>query len=120
MKAVQITEPFDINVVEKEAPKAKEGEALLKVLYSGICGADVASYTGNQPFTTYPRIPGHEFSAMICLCWPKANGVSSKRKSSMPWWLQSLDTFVILLDFKILRHEYKNHTIHLIHPAHSQ
>ena len=52
MKAVQITEPFDIKVVEKVAPKAKEGEALLKVLYCGICGADVASYTGNQPFTT--------------------------------------------------------------------
>ena len=65
MKAVQITEPFDIKVVEKENIKANEGEALLKVLYCGICGADVASYTGNQPFTTYPRIPGHEFSAMI-------------------------------------------------------
>ncbi len=35
------------------------------MLYVGICGADVASYTGNQPFTTYPRIPGHEFSAEI-------------------------------------------------------
>lgn len=46
-------------------PEVKEGEALLKVKYVGICGADVASYTGNQPFTTYPRIPGHEFSAEI-------------------------------------------------------
>ena len=46
-------------------PVAKDGEALLKVKYCGICGADVASYTGNQPFTTYPRIPGHEFSAEI-------------------------------------------------------
>ena len=46
-------------------PEIKEGEALLKILYCGICGADVASYTGNQPFTTYPRIPGHEFSAEI-------------------------------------------------------
>ena len=46
-------------------PETKEGEALLKILYGGICGADVASYTGNQPFTTYPRIPGHEFSAEI-------------------------------------------------------
>ena len=25
----------------------------------------MASFTGNQPFTTYPRIPGHEFSAEI-------------------------------------------------------
>ena len=42
-----------------------QDEALLQVLYCGFCGADVASYTGNQPFTTYPRIPGHEFSARI-------------------------------------------------------
>ena len=65
MKAVIIKEPGKIEVIEKEMPVAKDGEALLKVKYCGICGADVASYTGNQPFTTYPRIPGHEFSAEI-------------------------------------------------------
>lgn len=65
MKAVQITKPGEIQIIEKEMPEGKEGEALLQVLYCGICGADVASYTGNQPFTTYPRIPGHEFSAKI-------------------------------------------------------
>lgn len=65
MKAIEITKPGEIRLIEKEMPKAKQGEALLKVLYCGICGADVASYTGNQPFTTYPRIPGHEFSAQI-------------------------------------------------------
>lgn len=65
MKAIQITKPGEIKVIEKEMPTPSQGEALLKVLYCGICGADVASYTGNQPFTTYPRIPGHEFSAQI-------------------------------------------------------
>lgn len=65
MKAIQITKPGEIKIIEKKMPVAKQGEALLKVLYCGICGADVASYTGNQPFTTYPRIPGHEFSAQI-------------------------------------------------------
>lgn len=65
MKAIQITTPGVINLIDKEIPVAKDGEALLKVKYCGICGADVASYTGNQPFTTYPRIPGHEFSAEI-------------------------------------------------------
>ncbi len=65
MKAIEITAPGKIRIIEKEAPQPKEGEALLRVLYGGICGADVASYTGNQPFTTYPRIPGHEFSAEI-------------------------------------------------------
>ena len=65
MKAIEITKPFEIKIIDKEKPVAKDGEALLKVLYCGICGADVASFTGNQPFTTYPRIPGHEFSAEI-------------------------------------------------------
>lgn len=65
MKAIQITTPGVINLIDKKIPVANEGEALLKVKYCGICGADVASYTGNQPFTTYPRIPGHEFSAEI-------------------------------------------------------
>ena len=65
MKAIQITKPGEIRVIDKDMPVAKDGEALLRVLYCGICGADVASYTGNQPFTTYPRIPGHEFSAQI-------------------------------------------------------
>lgn len=65
MKVVYVEEPGKIEIREKEMPKAKKGEALLKIKYCGICGADVATFTGNQPFTTYPRIPGHEFSAEI-------------------------------------------------------
>lgn len=65
MKSILIKEPGKIEIREMPMPVAKEGEALLKVKYCGICGADVASYTGNQPFTSYPRIPGHEFSAQI-------------------------------------------------------
>ena len=65
MKAIVISNPNEIEIREVPMPEVKEGEALLKVKYVGICGADLASYTGNQPFTTYPRIPGHEFSAEI-------------------------------------------------------
>ena len=65
MKAIVIPSPNEIEIREIPMPLVKEGEALLKVKYVGICGADVASFTGNQPFTTYPRIPGHEFSAEI-------------------------------------------------------
>ena len=77
MKAIQITKPGEIKIIEKEMPVAKQGEALLKVLYCGICGADVASYTGNQPFTTYPRIPGHEFSAQIIEIPENAKGLKA-------------------------------------------
>ncbi len=65
MKAIVIPAPNEIEIRQIPMPQVKEDEALLKVKYVGICGADVASFTGNQPFTTYPRIPGHEFSAEI-------------------------------------------------------
>jgi len=65
MKAIVINKPYEVEIRDIPMPEVKEGEALLKVRCVGICGADVTSYTGNQPFTTYPRIPGHEFSAEI-------------------------------------------------------
>lgn len=65
MKAIVIDKPYEVEIRDVPMPTVGEGKALLRVLYVGICGADVASYTGNQPFTTYPRIPGHEFSAEI-------------------------------------------------------
>ena len=65
MKAIVIVNPFEIEIRELPEPQPSDEEALLRILYCGICGADVASFTGNQPFTTYPRVPGHEFSAQI-------------------------------------------------------
>ncbi|MFA6948747.1 MAG: zinc-binding alcohol dehydrogenase family protein [Eubacteriales bacterium] len=65
MKIFRITEPGKTELIEGGIPTPGENEALLRVRYCGVCGADVASFTGNQPFTTYPRIPGHEFSAEI-------------------------------------------------------
>lgn len=65
MKVIEVKEPGKIELVEREIPTPQKGEALLKIKYCGICGSDVATYTGNQPFASYPRIPGHEFSAEI-------------------------------------------------------
>ena len=65
MKIVYIETPGKIALKEASIPVPQKGEALLKIKYCGICGSDTATYTGNQPFTTYPRIPGHEFSAEI-------------------------------------------------------
>ena len=75
MKTIIIEKPGQIKIVENPMPKRKENEVLLKIRYCGICGADVASYTGNQPFTTYPRIPGHEFSAEIAEIDPNPYGL---------------------------------------------
>ena len=48
MKAIVIPTPNEIEIREVPMPEVKEGEALLKVKYVGICGADVASFTGNH------------------------------------------------------------------------
>ncbi len=65
MKVVKIAAPGQFDIVEEPMPKPAAGEALLKIKYCGICGSDLQTYTGNQPFADYPRIPGHEFSAEI-------------------------------------------------------
>ena len=65
MKAVYINEPGKVEIKEIEMPVRKKGEALLKILYGGICGSDLGSFRGTFAYFDYPRIPGHEFSAEI-------------------------------------------------------
>lgn len=65
MKAIYITEPGHVEIREVEKPVRKPGEALLKLLYGGICGSDLGSYRGTFAYFEYPRIPGHGFSAEI-------------------------------------------------------
>lgn len=65
MKSILIEKPGIVKVVEAEKPIPKEGEALLKILYGGICGSDLGTYRGTFAYADYPRIPGHEFSAEI-------------------------------------------------------
>lgn len=65
MKAVYINAPGEVEIREIEKPVCKDGEALLKILYGGICGSDLGSYKGTFAYFDYPRIPGHEFSAEI-------------------------------------------------------
>lgn len=65
MKAVVIEAPGTVVLTEMEQPVPKPGEALLKLLYGGICGSDLGSYRGTNAYVSYPRVPGHEFSAEI-------------------------------------------------------
>lgn len=65
MKAIYIVEPGKVEIRDIPKPVRKAGEALLKVLYGGICGSDLGSYRGTFAYFSYPRIPGHEFAAEI-------------------------------------------------------
>lgn len=65
MKTIVINKPGEVSIIDTPMPVRKQGEALLKVLYGGICGSDLGTYRGTFAYASYPRIPGHEFSAEI-------------------------------------------------------
>jgi len=65
MKSVLITEPGTAIMKDIPVPVRKEGEALLKLRYVGICGSDLGTYRGTFAYCEYPRRPGHEFAAEI-------------------------------------------------------
>lgn len=65
MNAICIQSPGNVVIREMEKPVRQKGEALLKLLYGGICGSDLGSYRGGNAYVSYPRVPGHEFSAEI-------------------------------------------------------
>ena len=65
MKAICIEEPGKVVVKDIDKPVRKPGEALLKMLYGGICGSDLGSYRGANAYVSYPRVPGHELAAEI-------------------------------------------------------
>ena len=65
MKAICIEEPGKVVVKDIDKPVRKSGEALLKMLYGGICGSDLGSYRGANAYVSYPRVPGHELAAEI-------------------------------------------------------
>ena len=49
MKSICIEDIGKVTIKEQELPVRKEGEALLKLLYGGICGSDLSSYKGKSP-----------------------------------------------------------------------
>ena len=75
MKSLLIEQPGKVSFQDIPMPQPKEGEALLKLLYGGICGSDLGSYRGSFAYFDYPRIPGHEFSAEIIEVGENAYGL---------------------------------------------
>ena len=59
MKAMVLSAPNQLALGEVARPAIGEGQVLLRVTYSGICGTDYKIYSGAIP-VRYPRIMGHE------------------------------------------------------------
>ena len=54
MKAMYINAPGQVEIKDVEMPVRKEGEVLLKLLYGGICGSDLAPTAGPSHTSIIP------------------------------------------------------------------
>jgi len=65
MKAAVCAEPEKIEIRQVDVPEPGEGEVLVHIRATGLCGSDVDGYLNRHPMIGYPIILGHECSGTI-------------------------------------------------------
>ncbi len=58
-RAIQVTKPGTLELVERRTPEPGAGEVLIQVEACGLCGADAGDIDGTSA-SQLPRVPGHE------------------------------------------------------------
>lgn len=61
-KRILIPEPGKVIIEDVPVPVPGPNEALVRMLYGGICGSDLGTYRGTFAYAGYPRVPGHELA----------------------------------------------------------
>lgn len=64
-RAMQITQPGTLELVERKTPTPGNDEVLIEVEACGICGADASDIENADPSLEPPRVPGHEVVGCI-------------------------------------------------------
>lgn len=70
MRALKIDAVGRTSFHDVAAPRPQAGEVLLAVRHVGLCGSDMATFTGANPLVTLPRIPGHELGCEVVEAGP--------------------------------------------------
>src|SRR5678816_4358965 len=64
MKAMVLTAPGELVREDVPRPGSEQGQLLVRVTHSGICGTDYKIFNGSIP-VKYPRIMGHEMAGEV-------------------------------------------------------
>ena len=64
-RAVQVSKPGLLEVVERELTAPPPGKVRIRVEACGVCHSDVLTVEGLAPEIHYPRVPGHEVVGKI-------------------------------------------------------
>ena len=70
MKALQISGPHEVRIIDLPAPGAGPGEILLRLHYVGFCGSDLNTFRGRNAMAKADVVPGHEIGAVIAAVGP--------------------------------------------------
>jgi L-iditol 2-dehydrogenase len=85
MKRATMTAPGQIQIEETAAPTPGPGQVLLRIQRIGVCGSDIHVFHGKHPYTSYPVVQGHEFSALVEAVGPGVQGIEVGNKvTAMP------------------------------------
>jgi L-iditol 2-dehydrogenase len=80
MKQAIMTAPGKIEIHEIEKPQPGPGQVLLRIQRIGVCGSDVHVFHGKHPYTSYPVVQGHEFSASVAAIGAGVTGLMAGMK----------------------------------------
>jgi len=64
MKAFSLHAVGDLRLVEMPVPQPKSGEALVRIMASGVCGSDIPRIYKKGTYS-FPTVLGHEFAGIV-------------------------------------------------------
>ncbi|MEM5421981.1 MULTISPECIES: zinc-binding alcohol dehydrogenase family protein [Paraburkholderia] len=85
MLSVICESPGVLRAEERDLPARGDGEVLMRVSRVGICGTDLHIFTGSQPYLQYPRVMGHELSAVVVEAEPDSGFAAGDGVYVMPY-----------------------------------
>lgn len=79
-KAVQVTQPGKLEVVERAIVEPDFGQVRIRVEACGVCDTDSFTVQGGFPGLTFPRVPGHEVIGKIETVGPGVQGWKERQR----------------------------------------
>ena len=85
MKCVQVSQPGQWDITQREVPSPGPGEVRIKVKAVGICHSDCFTLDGTFPGIQFPRIPGHEVAGIIDEIGPGITAWKKDQRVGVGW-----------------------------------
>lgn len=84
MKAAVFHAPLDLRIEDREVPKARGNEILVKVEVSALCPSDVRIYRNGSPILKPPVTMGHEFAGYVSDVGSNVEGINEEQRVTLP------------------------------------